>query len=80
MCALDTIGFIPHWRKGNYDEVCQPSSKFSLRMWLVKPTLSAHRTNVATTSLTLVGHAADSPGPPLRPSPAMGHAAEILDR
>jgi hypothetical protein len=27
----------------------------------------------------LVGHAADSPEPLLRPSPATGHAAEILD-
>jgi hypothetical protein len=31
------------------------------------------------TSFTSVGSSADSPEPPLRPSPAMGHAAEILD-
>jgi hypothetical protein len=30
-------------------------------------------------SLTRVGHAADSPESLLRPSPATGHAAEILD-
>jgi hypothetical protein len=37
------------------------------------------RTKRANTSLTLVGNSADSPAPPLRPSPATGHAAEILD-
>jgi hypothetical protein len=21
-CPPDKVGFIPHWRKGNYDEVC----------------------------------------------------------
>jgi hypothetical protein len=31
------------------------------------------------TSFTPVGSLADSPEPPLEPSPAMGHAAEILD-
>jgi hypothetical protein len=34
---------------------------------------------MATTSLIPVGNSADSPGPPLRPSPATGYAAEILD-
>jgi hypothetical protein len=34
---------------------------------------------MATTPLTLVGHAADSPALFLRLSPATGHAAEILD-
>jgi hypothetical protein len=36
-------------------------------------------TNRVTTPFTLVGNSADSPAPPLRPSPATGHAAEILD-
>jgi hypothetical protein len=36
-------------------------------------------TNMARTSFTSVGSSADSPEPPLAPSPAMGHAAEILD-
>jgi probable HAF family extracellular repeat protein len=36
-------------------------------------------TNMATTPFTLVGNSADSPAPPLRPSPATGHAAEMLD-
>jgi hypothetical protein len=35
--------------------------------------------NMARTSLTSVGSEADSPVPLLRPSPATGHAAEILD-
>jgi hypothetical protein len=35
--------------------------------------------NMATTPFTLVGNSADSPELPLRPSPATGHAAEILD-
>jgi hypothetical protein len=34
---------------------------------------------MARTSLTSVGSSADSPEPLLKPSPAMGHAAEILD-
>ena len=34
---------------------------------------------MARASFTSVGNSADSPGPPLRPSPAPGHAAEILD-
>jgi hypothetical protein len=38
-----------------------------------------HPSNMATTPFTLVGNSADSPAPPLRPSPATGHAAEILD-
>jgi hypothetical protein len=21
-CGSDTVGFIPHWQKGNYDAVC----------------------------------------------------------
>ena len=33
----------------------------------------------ARTSWTLVGNSADSPEPLLRPSPATGHEAEILD-
>jgi hypothetical protein len=37
------------------------------------------RPNMARTSCTSVGSSADSPAPPLRPSPATGHAAEILD-
>jgi hypothetical protein len=37
-------------------------------------------TNRVRTSLTSVGSDADSPARPLRPSPAMGHAAEIFDR
>jgi Lipocalin-like domain len=36
-------------------------------------------TNMAMTSLTLVGHSAGFPEPILRPSPATGHDAEILD-
>jgi hypothetical protein len=36
-------------------------------------------TNRVKASFTPVGSCADSPGPPLRPSPATGHAAEILD-
>src|SRR6266850_6213216 len=39
---------------------------------------SAQWSNMATTSLTLVGHFAGSPEPILRPSPATGHDAEIL--
>ena len=35
-------------------------------------------TNRAKTSLTSVGKSAGSPEPILRPSPAAGHAAEIL--
>jgi hypothetical protein len=35
--------------------------------------------HMATTSFTSVGSLADSPEPPLRPSPATRHAAEILD-
>jgi hypothetical protein len=35
--------------------------------------------SMATTPFTLVGNSADSPAPPLRLSPATGHAAEILD-
>ena len=34
---------------------------------------------MATTSLTLVGHSADSPEPLLRLSPATGQAADMLD-
>jgi hypothetical protein len=34
---------------------------------------------LAKTSFTLVGNSADSPEPRLRPSPATGHAAEILE-
>ncbi len=34
---------------------------------------------MATTPFTLVGNSADSPEPILRPSPASGHDAEILD-
>ena len=34
---------------------------------------------MATTSLTPVGHSADSPELILRPSPATGHDAAILD-
>jgi hypothetical protein len=37
------------------------------------------KTDDDPTSLTSVGSLADSPAPPLRPSPATGHAAEILD-
>jgi hypothetical protein len=37
------------------------------------------QTNMATTSLTLVGNSADSPEPIRRPPPATGHDAEILD-
>jgi hypothetical protein len=37
------------------------------------------RPHMAKTSFTSVGSLADSPEPPLRPSPATGHAAEILD-
>jgi hypothetical protein len=36
-------------------------------------------TNMANTSFTSVGHSADSPQPLLRPSPATGHHAEMLD-
>jgi hypothetical protein len=36
-------------------------------------------TNMATTPFTLVGNSADSSKPLLRPSPATGHEAEILD-
>src|SRR5262245_33472011 len=35
--------------------------------------------NMATTSLTLVGHAADAPDPILRRLPATGHEADMLD-
>src|SRR5262249_21554013 len=35
--------------------------------------------HMAKASFTSVGNSADSPAPPLRPSPATGHAAEILD-
>jgi hypothetical protein len=35
--------------------------------------------NMATTALAPVGNSADSPEPLLRPSPAMGHDAEMLD-
>ena len=35
--------------------------------------------NIAKSSFTSVGSSADSPKPPLRPSPATGHAAELLD-
>jgi ABC-type glutathione transport system ATPase component len=35
--------------------------------------------NTANTSFTLVGNSADSPEPLLRPLPAMGHDAEILE-
>ena len=35
--------------------------------------------NRVMTPFTLVGNSADSPELPLRPSPATGHAAEILD-
>jgi len=34
---------------------------------------------MAMTSLTLAGHGADSPAPLLRPSPATGHEADMLD-
>jgi hypothetical protein len=34
---------------------------------------------MAKASFTPVGNSADSPEPLLRPSPATGHAAEILD-
>jgi hypothetical protein len=40
---------------------------------------SPHLANMAKTSFTYLGNSADSPAPPLRPSPATGHAAEILD-
>jgi hypothetical protein len=36
-------------------------------------------TNRVTTPFTLVGNSADSSKPLLRPSPATGHEAEILD-
>jgi hypothetical protein len=36
-------------------------------------------TNRVTTWCTSVGNSADSPEPILRPSPATGHDAEILD-
>ena len=36
-------------------------------------------TNRVTTSLTPVGKCADAPEPLLRPSPAAGHAANILN-
>jgi hypothetical protein len=36
-------------------------------------------TNRVTTPFTLVGNSADSSKPLLRPSPAIGHEAEILD-
>jgi len=36
-------------------------------------------TNSVKTSLTSVGSSADSPEPFLRPSPATGHDAEMLD-
>jgi len=35
--------------------------------------------NRVKASFTPVGNSADSPEPPLRPLPATGHAAEILD-
>jgi hypothetical protein len=35
--------------------------------------------SMATISLTPVGHGADVPEPILRPSPATGHEADILD-
>jgi hypothetical protein len=37
------------------------------------------RTDTATAPLTLVGSSADAPAPLLRPSPATGYEAEILD-
>jgi hypothetical protein len=39
----------------------------------------AHLPNMATTPFTSVGNSADSLEPPLRPLPATGYAAEILD-
>jgi hypothetical protein len=41
--------------------------------------LALTKTDEEPTPFTLVGHAADSPEPPLRPSPVTGHAAEIPD-
>jgi hypothetical protein len=37
-----------------------------------------HETKMAKASLTPAGSDADSPAPPLRPSPATGHAADML--
>jgi hypothetical protein len=37
-------------------------------------------TNRVTTSFTLVGNSAGLPAPILRPSPATGHDADILER
>jgi hypothetical protein len=41
--------------------------------------MGAYLTNMATTSFSLVGNSADSPEPLLRPSPATGHDAEMLE-
>jgi hypothetical protein len=49
------------------------AGKFTVRL------LRDGRSNVATASLMLVRNSADSPAPLLRPSPANGHDAEILD-
>ena len=46
---------------------------------LAPPPRKAVYSNMAMTSFTSVGNSADSPEPPLRPLPATGHVAEILD-
>ena len=59
------------------DRLPLPMVKRWLVIWLFMTLIRlAH---MAKTSFTSVGSLADSPEPPLRPSPATGHAAEILD-
>ena len=41
--------------------------------------MTLHSTHMPPTSFTLVGNSGDSPAPLLRPSPATGHVAEILN-
>ena len=48
------------------------------RAWLTTP-LRSSLVSMATTAFTLVGHDADLPEPILRPSPATGHDAAMLD-
>jgi hypothetical protein len=51
-----------------------------MHYWLCHiPMAAVSVANMARTSFTPVGNSADSPEPLLRPLPAMGHDAEILE-